>query len=220
MAEGEERTAASVSRRIVYIIGAQCTGKTTLVNAVERKLNSDQDNTGGSMETNKKRPIIVRETARMLIKEKGFTREDLKTPSRAASFQQCILEAQYKAESLASANSTSSGYICDRSGLDPIVYAQLFAGKEFADKMLASPPWKELEAKMKAGIVILCEAGCSWLVDDGTRAMPGDTANWMAIDRTFRDLLAARGISYTVISKDMTDIDDRVQFVLDAMEAE
>ena len=67
---------------------------------------------------------------------------------------------------------------------------------------------------MKAGVVILCEAGCDWLQDDGTRLMPDDLEGWMRIDAAFRELLAACEIDYAVCRKDILDVSDRVQFVM------
>jgi len=66
---------------------------------------------------------------------------------------------------------------------------------------------------MKQGLVVLCEAGCTWLVDDGTRLMPEDEEDWMRVDRGFRRLLEKRGIHYFVIPKEVTDLDERVQLV-------
>ncbi|KAF1966243.1 hypothetical protein BU23DRAFT_329750, partial [Bimuria novae-zelandiae CBS 107.79] len=57
--------------------GPQCTGKTTLVNEPEA------DFAQGSSEI--PRPAIIREVARMVLKERHFTREDITaSPARAA----------------------------------------------------------------------------------------------------------------------------------------
>jgi hypothetical protein len=231
--------------RCLYIIGAQCTGKTTLVNALEadftilppplvptsrtavadfiaaavppgktlkplqpfppelvRAFNTfappgtkllDQDALEAvedaavgtedtatqelDTDTNDIRPVlanplVIREVARTVMREKGFSRDDITTsPTRALRFQKHIIEAQLEAERSAKGLTTHSYnlFISDRSGLDPIIYAKLFAGDEAANGMLSSKTWKELERNMKAGVVMLCEAGCTWLVDDGTR---------------------------------------------------
>jgi hypothetical protein len=159
-------------------------------------------------------PLIIREVARKVLKEKGFSREDITaSPTRALQLQKHILDAQHNAESEASLSNTSEWYICDRSGLDPIVYAKYFVGWEAAAEMLASRSWIELEARMKAGIVVMCEAGCHWLKDDGIRLMPNDAAEWTGIDDAFRSLLEEREIRYCALSKDMTDLGERVDFV-------
>jgi nicotinamide riboside kinase len=192
----------------VYIIGAQCTGKTTLVNALEDSYAKNEQ------------PLVIREVARTVLREKGFSRSDItSSPSRALELQKHILDAQFEVEKAATGDdSCSPWYICDRSGLDPIVYAQLFVSEAAATEMLATDTWKELERRMKAGIVILCEAGCTWLVDDGTRLMPDGMDEWMRIDSAFRTLLAVRGINYKVIPKDMVSLEERVERVREHLE--
>jgi nicotinamide riboside kinase len=205
--------------RNVYIIGAQCTGKTTLVNSLEEKFNSSGCGQPGKQMA---KPIIIREVARAVLREKQFSRDDItNSPTRALQLQKYILETQVETEKAASkSDHPSPWYICDRSGLDPIAYAHVFVGEEAADDMLASEAWQELERRMKAGIVILCEAGCSWLVDDGTRLMPDGMEDWMRVDNAFRKLLAAREINYTVCSRNLVSLADRVQLVKELLAVE
>ncbi|KAF1948167.1 hypothetical protein CC80DRAFT_530120 [Byssothecium circinans] len=199
--------------RCLYIIGAQCTGKTTLVNALEDKFCRGEATPSAQGVLSK--PVVIREVARTVLKEKQFTRHDITTsPSRALQLQKHILDAQFAAEMAAiGLDAPTPWYISDRSGLDPIVYAQLFVGEEAAGEMLASETWKELERRMKAGVVMLCEAGCSWLTDDGTRLMPDDIEQWMRLDSAFREQLAVRDIRYTVVPKDVVNLEARVQLV-------
>jgi hypothetical protein len=89
-------------------------------------------------------------------------------------------------------------------------------GERAAEELLALTMWGELERRMKTGIVVLCEAGCRWLVDDGTRLMPTDVEDWMIIDTAFRRLLDVRGIRYILLSKEL-DISERVALVTDAL---
>jgi nicotinamide riboside kinase len=197
--------------RNTYIIGPQCTGKTTLVNALEKVFRHD---THGASSADPQQPLIIREVARTVLKEKGFIREDITTsPTRALQLQQHILEAQHRAEATACASKTSSWFLCDRSGLDPIVYTKCFVGYEAVEELLASKTWLDLEARMKKSIVVLCEAGCHWLVDDGVRLMPNDLEEWTRVEAAFRDLLEKRGISYYIIPKDMADLGTRVRHV-------
>lgn len=202
----------ATQHRNVYIIGAQCTGKTTLVNNLEEEFDSSGCGQPGKQMS---KPIIIREVARAVLREKKFSRDDItNSPSRALQLQNYILEAQMEAEKAVSkSDHPSPWYICDRSGLDPIAYAHNFVGEDAAEDMLASEAWQELEGRMKAGIVILCEAGCDWLVDDGTRLMPDDMEDWMRVDNTYRKLLAAREIDYIVCSRNLASLADRVQLV-------
>ncbi|KAG9196495.1 hypothetical protein G6011_01616 [Alternaria panax] len=190
--------------RCLYIIGAQCTGKTTLVNALEDAFSQGELSAPAQGVLSK--PVTIREVARTVLRDKHFSRDDITTsPSRALQLQMHILDAQYEAEQTATGPDTrATWYISDRSGLDPIIYAQLFVGEDAAGEMLASGKWEELERRMKAGVVMLCEAGCSWLADDGTRLMPTGPGEWMRIDDAFRRQLAVRGIRYTLVPNDMS----------------
>jgi nicotinamide riboside kinase len=191
----------------IFIIGAQCTGKTTLLNALKNHYTREQLVT---------QPTIISEVARTVIKDLNFDREDIvASPDQSFVLQKAILQAQYKNEAVLS-DTTTAWYISDRSGIDPIVYAQYYAGVEKAKELLASPQWAFLERQMKAGLVILCEAGVHWLADDGTRLMPKDRTDWIAFDQAFRALLDERGIRYVVIPRHVTDISDRATAVVDA----
>jgi nicotinamide riboside kinase len=206
------------SGRCLYIIGAQCTGKTTLVNALE-----DMFCRGGlslPVQGIPSKPVIIREVARTVLRDKHFSRDDITTsPTRAWQLQKHILDAQFEAEQAAIGPDTPSTtwYISDRSGLDPIIYTQLFVGEDAAGEMLASEKWRELERRMKMGVVMLCEAGCSWLADDGTRLMPTGTEEWMRIDDAFRKQLAVCGIQYTLVPNHVVDLEARVQLVGDCL---
>jgi len=83
----------------VYVVGAQCTGKTTLVNALERfyTANNDVDHSNSTKTMNG--PRFIREIARSVLAKHGFTRGDITTsPSRALQLQRYILEGQHEAE--------------------------------------------------------------------------------------------------------------------------
>lgn len=218
---GANQMAQSVMQSCrIYIIGAQCTGKTTLIEHLEAHFRGDENEDSGC-EKKTPKPIIIQEVARTVLREKNFNRDDIRnSPLKALQLQHHILEAQLKAERAAACKSGDSlpFNICDRSGLDPIVYTHIFVGKKEANDILMSKAWLELEDNMKAGVVILCEAGCSWLVDDGTRLMPNNLDDWMLVDSTFRKLLAVRGIDYIVCPKDLVRPIDRLQLVLESIQ--
>jgi nicotinamide riboside kinase len=191
----------------IFIIGAQCTGKTTLLNALKNHYAKEQLIT---------QPTTISEVARTVIKELNFDREDIvASPDQSFLLQKAILQAQYKNEALLS-DTTTAWYISDRSGIDPIVYARYYVGVEQAKELLASPQWVFLEQQMKAGLVVLCEAGVQWLTDDGIRLMPKNRTDWTAFDQAFRALLEERGIRYIVIPSHMTDISNRATAVVEA----
>jgi hypothetical protein len=121
----------------VYIIGAQCTGEMTIVDQLEKDLN-DQDRS--SLGKQQYKPVVIREVARRVLRERGFSRDDISNcPARAGRLQELILEAQWEIEtSICESVDSHSCYISDRSGLDPIVYARVLAEKTTAYTMLAS----------------------------------------------------------------------------------
>jgi hypothetical protein len=70
---------------------------------------------------------------------------------------------------------------------------------------------------MKRSLVILCEAGSTWLVDDGVRLMPMDLNDWQKVHDAFQMLLSRLGITYLLIKKDQS-VESRIALILDAME--
>lgn len=187
----------------VYIIGAQCTGKTTLVNALRSSFKATSDISP---------PTIVEEVARSVQKVHKFTAADItSSPDRCLALQTLILEAQRDAERAALRD--KQWIISDRSGLDPIVYAQRYLGHETADAMLTSAAWQELRWRMSRSLILVCEAGTNWLVDDGVRLMPQDRDDWIGTHREFCEVLERVGLPYDVIPCTLAGIDDRTAFV-------
>ena len=79
----------------IYIIGAQSTGKTTLVSALDKHF--EQHQTYLSEPT--ARPHIIKEVARSVLRDHHFTADDIATSKpRALQLQRLILDAQSKAE--------------------------------------------------------------------------------------------------------------------------
>lgn len=210
----------------IYIIGAQSTGKTTRKSTCEEEesevgpadrsrpvVNALKDHFSRYREADVPEPIIISEIARTVLKELHISRQDIaSSPEKSLKLQTAILHAQLKAE--VETESAGTWYIADRSGLDPIVYARLSVSEEAARDLLGSPEWMSLEKRMKTGVVFVCEAGTSWLVDDGVRWFPDSASHWNEFDQAFRQLLKEREISYHLILKDVTRLDDRVNVVL------
>lgn len=190
--------------RNIYIVGAQCTGKTTLVNALETHLdNSSQAS----------RPAIIREVARSVLEKHSFTAADIRSsPERSLELQRRILSAQVTAER--EALKIADYLISDRSGADPICYALCYVGQEGAGSMLLSPEWCELKERMAEALVVVCEAGADWLDDDGVRLMPFDREEWLSFHRLFCRFLDESRLPYAVLFAEITDLDERVNFVL------
>ncbi len=99
----------------VYIIGAPSTGKSTLVDDLERFIISITNSPEPDITL---RPAVIREVARDVLTKYGFTREDIRS-SKAKCFQlqQYILRAQFSAESsITQGEGGASWILSDRSG--------------------------------------------------------------------------------------------------------
>ncbi|RBA14884.1 hypothetical protein FPRO05_13100 [Fusarium proliferatum] len=156
----------------IYIIGPQSTGKTTLVN----KLKADLEH--WLADTSIDKPHIVSEVARTVLAKHKYSAEDIQaSTTRCFELQQLILEAQAAAEK--EALKTSSWFISDRSGFDPLVYAKRYAAPGAVEQLQGLDGWKQVKARMERSLIVVCEAGTPWLMDDGVRLMPGSYDEWM-----------------------------------------
>ncbi|TFB03407.1 hypothetical protein CCMA1212_004427 [Trichoderma ghanense] len=200
---GTVRAPQSFNPKNIYIIGAQCTGKTSLVNALEASFANLFKATP---------PVIIREVARSVLRTHGFTASDITSdPGRCLQLQSLILEAQLNSEREALAR--NPWIISDRSGLDPIIYASRHIGDEAVKLLTSSEHWQELRERMSQSLVFVCETVEAWLVSDGVRLMPRDVEDWMEYDREFCRMLEAEGIGYQIMPRSVGELDDRVAFV-------
>ncbi|KAG5983616.1 hypothetical protein E4U55_007716 [Claviceps digitariae] len=187
----------------IYIIGAQCTGKTTLVNALVASLDDSLPCV---------RPAIIGEVARTVLSTHDFTAHDITTSiQRCSKLQMLILKAQHAQEQ--QALNTSTWFISDRSGLDPLVYAERHVGPALVRKMMATPEWHQLRTSLARSLVFVCEPTEEWLVDDGVRLMPTDREDWMDYHRRFCSVLEALGLDYKLVPSTMPQLELRVQYV-------
>ncbi|KAK4153030.1 hypothetical protein C8A00DRAFT_15743, partial [Chaetomidium leptoderma] len=122
-----------------------------------------------------------------------------------------------------SSSSSSSGrwFISDRSGADPIAYALRYVGREAAAAagvLAGSEEWKELRARMRRAVVVVCEAGAGvegWLTDDGVRLMPEDLGEWVGFHDVFCEFLEAEGVPYEVLPAGVGGHGERVEWVVE-----
>ncbi|KAK2028150.1 hypothetical protein LX32DRAFT_720980 [Colletotrichum zoysiae] len=199
---------SSSDHRNIYIVGAQCTGKTTLVKALEEYYTTTQTQSNSWT-----RPVIVTEVARSVLRRHAIPAADIRaSPDRALNLQRLILDAQVSAERQALGRGT--WFISDRSGIDPTCYAFTYAGREGVSLLLASEEWGLLKSRMKQAMIVVCEAGADWLYDDGVRLMPLDRDEWIRIHDVFCTLMDGLGLSYVVLPAKLTDLSARVGFVL------
>ncbi|KIX05705.1 uncharacterized protein Z518_03677 [Rhinocladiella mackenziei CBS 650.93] len=194
---------AEGSQPSIFIIGAQCTGKTTLVDAICTKFRAEDPNLHFTP---------VKELARGILVSTNVNRDDIRAGSgKAMEFQRLVLKAQLEAE----LELRSHGLIIsDRSGIDPIAYAAKYGPPEVVEGLLGTPEWKALRERMLQGIVVLCEPVPAWLFDDGVRLMPNDNTEWLELHAIFISLLQQCDIPFEILSGTTTDIGERVEFVV------
>jgi nicotinamide riboside kinase len=191
----------------IYVIGPQSTGKTTLVNKLRDALRHWL--AGATIEP----PQIVTEVARTVLTKHKYTANDITSSTdRCLALQKLILEAQASAEKEALLR--SSWFISDRSGFDPLVYAREYVSPGAVVEMQQLPAWVEVKARMEKSLIVVCEAGTPWLMDDGVRLMPDSEDAWMKLSRDFCDLLDETGFGYCVVPRTMLELLERAQFVL------
>lgn len=207
----------------IYIIGAQSTGKTTLVHALEahfRQLPSP--------------PTVIHEVARTLLRQRGitstcdgrrhgggcFTVDDIRaSPTRSLDLQRRILAGQARAEHEAAAKSTKSNWphqhwlVSDRSALDPVAYAWQYVGPGAA-RSLMTAEWRGMRDRMAGSLIVLCEAGVDWLTDDGVRLMPASREEWCRTHEVFCQVLKEARLSYVVLPRSVGSTEERMAFVL------
>lgn len=190
--------------RFIYIIGAQCTGKTTLSAALTAHLNRHNPEL---------KCVTISEVARSVLRLHGFTRDDVrKGGQRCLELQKLIMENQLNSEREAAEPGVDI-VVSDRSGIDPLVYAHMYCEPQRIDGMLHSEIWAELKNNLLQNIVIVCEPVEEWLVDDGTRIMPLNFVEWMSIHTLFLDLLDRHEIQHLVLPATIHLIPDRVNFI-------
>lgn len=192
----------------IYIIGAQSTGKTTLVSALSEHFSQQ----GTYSDKPVSQPKIITEVARGVLRLQHFTAADIaNSKPRALQLQRLILQAQSEIERA----SLPDWYISDRSGLDPLAYAHRYVGDEDARQLRQGEAWKDVEKRLRAGLIIICGTGGDWLIDDGIRLMPESRDDWTAFESVFCSLLDEFGMQYTILPSSIRDLGSRVDFVIE-----
>uniref|UniRef100_A0A4E9E9Q6 NadR/Ttd14 AAA domain-containing protein n=1 Tax=Gibberella zeae TaxID=5518 RepID=A0A4E9E9Q6_GIBZA len=190
----------------IYIIGPQSTGKATLIHKLQDDLQLRL--TGTSIES----PSIISEVARTVLTKHNYSAHDIQTSkTRCLELQQLILEAQAVAEE--EALQTSSWFISDRSGFDPLVYAKRYVSLQGVQDLQQLPAWFEVKDRMEAALIVVREAGTPWLTDDGVRLMPGSHDEWMGVFADFCELLDQVSFEYCIIPRTMLDLSERADFI-------
>jgi nicotinamide riboside kinase len=198
----------------IYLVGAQCTGKTTLLGALRTHFADTRNRNFHGRHAEK--PGIVEEVVRKVMRDKGFNVNDIGKPGRGLELQQHHLQAQSDAEEAL----RGQWFISDRSGVDMIVYAKAYLGDAAAKTLADSRKWDVLRQRMRDGVVIVCEAGnTDWLSGDTVRISYESPDKWVILNEEFYHVLREQAIAYFVLSKETTDLQQRVAFVEKALMA-
>ena len=94
----------------VFVVGPSSSGKTTLCNAVAKKLGLSPSH-------------HIKEVARQVMKSQGFSRHTVKTYEMQHAIMLAQLEAEKMVLKTSFKNSSPIFMLSDRSAIDPIVYA-------------------------------------------------------------------------------------------------
>ncbi|OOF90172.1 hypothetical protein ASPCADRAFT_410317 [Aspergillus carbonarius ITEM 5010] len=192
----------------LYIIGAHCTGKTTLVEALRNHPSAHLSR--GISGLNTACPVIIDEVVRTVMRTDRFTAHSVRRSDAGLELQKRTLRAQFNAEN----ELDNDWFISDRSGIDPIVYAGFFLGRSAAEELTALEEWHVLRGRMKTALVIVCQPGNeNWLSSDGVRMTCSSIEEWIMLGQAFRAALQEQGIDFVAIPGEMEDLEQRVQFV-------
>lgn len=110
-------------------------------------------------------------------KHKYTANNTTSSTDRPLALQNLILEAQSSAEK--EALQRVDWFISDRSGFDPLVYAREHVSPQAVVEMRQLPFWMEERSVMETSLIVVCEAGMPWLMDDSVRLMPDNEDAWM-----------------------------------------
>ncbi|KAI0712795.1 AAA domain-containing protein [Cerioporus squamosus] len=188
----------------IFVLGPSSSGKTTLCNALARKLDV---------------PVAqyIKEVARTVMKTHNFTRNDTGT----YEMQHAIMCAQLKAEAealklLSSKQNRGCSHLSilsDRSAVDPIVYAgtsTVDGAEEGRRKLLDDDSFKAVLPFYRQSLFVVLEPVAEWLVDDGVRSLEDPWRYNGVLYKTLADL----AIPYITLGATVKDVAERVDYVV------
>jgi nicotinamide riboside kinase len=212
----------------VFVTGASSTGKTTLCEALKRRL-----------EENGMVVFHITEVARTVMREQGFSRETVGT----IEMQKAIMLAQIKAETNAIEEIKSHPIpsslgrpkpfvlLCDRCAIDPVVYATMHLEPNLVEELTGNPFFQTAVTRYRDGqmrspsgtgrprddvdlrpVVILTDGVEEWKeVDDGVRSLYDP---WK-VTAFFRQVLQGLDIQHNILGYRIKDIGQRVEWTID-----
>jgi nicotinamide riboside kinase len=145
------------------------------------------------------------------METQGYTRKDV----GSLEMQQAIMEAHLKEEQK---GWSCPVQLCDRSAIDPIVYAVLTASNENEAKrrrevLMNSPDFRNALPIYRRSSFILLAPVADWLEDDGIRLLEHQSRCF----EVFRQLLVELGIPFLEIGGQMRFLEERVTVAMGLM---
>lgn len=143
------------------------------------------------------------------MKEKGYSRGTISS----LQMQEDIMEAHLLLEQESMA--AHAVRVCDRTAIDPIVYAILTSRDEEEsrrkqDHLTRSAKFQNALQQYRKSIVVLLKPVAEWLVDDGIRS----TENQDKCLQIYKRLLAEMDVSYYEFGREMMFLPERVGFII------
>ncbi|EJD42901.1 hypothetical protein AURDEDRAFT_114910 [Auricularia subglabra TFB-10046 SS5] len=180
------------SVQAIYVVGPSSSGKTTLCRALAARLRIPEER-------------FVHEVARDVMTRTGFSRSTV----RQLDMQRAILVAQVAAEERALQTASEVLILlCDRSAVDPLVYAALgFAdGPTRQQELMRAPEFQAVLDRYRASLFVLLAPIAEWVVDDGVRSLerPHDYL------QIFKGTLQSLGVQTRELGEDVRDLSTRV----------
>jgi nicotinamide riboside kinase len=153
----------------------------------------------------------VQEVARHVMETQGYTRKDV----GSLEMQQAIMQAHLKEEQK---GCSCPVQVCDRSAVDPIVYAVLTSSDENEARrrqeiLMNSPDFKNALPIYRRSTFILLAPVVDWLEDDGVRLLEHQARCF----EVFRQILVELGISFLEIGAQMRMLEERVTVAMGLM---
>jgi GTPase SAR1 family protein len=212
----------------ILIVGASSTGKTTLCRALERVL------------VQRGFPVFhIAEVARTVMKIHGFTRDDVGTLAMQKTImREQILEENRRLFIIESSKTRPkhepvlpSVLLCDRTAIDPVVYATMKLEPDSVQEMTQDPLFREALSRYRTKVdeptertgkkaslpqpslrstIILTDGVKEWIEDDGIRSLYDP----FEVTGHFRQLLRGLGVEWHEIGENIKDIQKRVDWIL------
>lgn len=143
------------------------------------------------------------------MKKKGYSRDTI----GSLKMQEDIMEAHFSREQ--ESRAAHAIRVCDRTAIDPIVYAILTAHDEEEARrkqnhLTRSANFQKALQHYRQSIVILLKPVAEWVVDDGIRS----TENQDRCLEIYRQLLGEMDISYYEFGRELMFLPERVGIVM------